>query len=88
MKKTSIPLVRELASRYSHDELEHCITQQLTDGVNPCLAENDPDTVVAILAQASYVSEWVKKGFSLPQGMRALGAQRRQFSGGKKASAP
>ena len=79
MKKTSIPLIRELSTRYSHEEIEHCITQQLTNGANPCLVENDPDTAIAILAKASYVSELVKKGLSLQQSMRVLGTQLRLY---------
>lgn len=83
MKKTSIPLIRDLSTRYSHEEIEHCITQHLTNGANPCLTENDPDTAIAIaiaiLAKASYVSELVKKGLSLQQSMRVLGAQLRLY---------
>jgi hypothetical protein len=52
-----IQVVRELAEKYSHDELEKCIDQQIAKGTNPCHCCETTEETVNVLSKAS----WVKK---------------------------
>lgn len=54
--------VRELAERYSHQEIERCIEQQITGGKNDCHAGESPEETMNILSKASYVRRMVETG--------------------------
>lgn len=76
---TIISEIRYVASQYSLDEIERCIAQQITIGVNTCVANINPDSSIAILAESSYVRELMNKGMTLQEAIRKLGARMRQF---------
>jgi hypothetical protein len=80
MENTTVSRIRGLASNFTHEEIEHCITQQLNEGKNSCLSESDADAALAILAKTSFVRSIVSKGVSLQLAMRELGARLRQFN--------
>jgi hypothetical protein len=70
--------VKELAKKYSPDEIERCIDQQLHVGKNVCLDSRPADEVVNELAKASFISEQMAKGLSLHDSLRELAKRIRQ----------
>lgn len=66
--------IRELARRYSPDELEDCINRQLAEGSNPC-DENGGSTeeIINVLAKAEFVRARLNEGMHLGEAIRELG---------------
>ena len=65
--------IRELARKFTPEEIEGCITDQMSTGQNVCLAGGPPDRVVGELAKAEFVRELMeKKGMSLADALREL----------------
>jgi len=67
--------VRELAKKYTAEQIEGCITQQIDTGQNICLADKTSEAIVNELAKADVVRELLDKGMSLADSLREL-AQR------------
>ena len=65
--------IRELAKRYSPDELEECINRQLAEGTNPCDENGSTEEIINVLAKAEFVRSRVNKGMSLGEAIRELG---------------
>lgn len=71
--------VRELAEKYSRDELEKCIDQQLGEQSNACFAGGDDIETMNVLAKASWIREQLESGAceSLTDAIRKLAASMR-----------
>lgn len=75
--------IRELARRYSPDELEECITRQLAEGSNPCDQGNgSTEEIINVLAKAEFVRARVNDGMSLGEAIRELGRRIRAVQDG------
>jgi len=74
--------VRELAQRFTPDELEACINQQLNDGLNSCEMSGPTDEVIKVLAKAEYVREQMNKGVSAVEAIRELARKIRRVQQG------
>lgn len=71
--------IRELARRFSPEQIENCIKQQIEDGVNVCLKNESTDAVVGELAKAEFVRKLMDKGMSLADAFRELARRMRQL---------
>ncbi|MDQ7786678.1 MAG: hypothetical protein RDU01_03645 [Thermodesulfovibrionales bacterium] len=67
--------IRELAKKYTAEQIEGCITQQIDTGQNICLTDKNSETIVNELSKADVVRELMDKGMSLADSLREL-AQR------------
>ena len=71
--------IRELAAKYSPDQIESCITQQIETGQNVCLADSDSVRIVNELAKASFIRKRMEDGMPLPDALRELAKKMREF---------
>jgi hypothetical protein len=74
--------VRELAGRFSAEEIEGCIHHQLDEGSNPCAPEEQAEEAMNVLAKAEYVRRLMDQGKSLSEAIRDLGRRIRSVQEG------
>jgi hypothetical protein len=65
--------IRELAKRFTPQQLEDCIGRQLSEGSNPCDTEASVEETINVLAKAEYVKHLVEQGMSVNEAIRELG---------------
>lgn len=69
----NISEIKRLAFRYSPDEIEFCITEQLEKGHNVCIRGKGSESVLNELAGASLVKRLMEeKGMPLSSALREL----------------
>ncbi len=71
--------VRELAKRFSPDQIERCISQQLQTGTNVCLRSESGEWVINELAKAEFIRKRIEKGMSLADALRELAGRMRRL---------
>ncbi|MDQ7055233.1 MAG: hypothetical protein Q9M89_01465 [Persephonella sp.] len=74
--------IKELAERFSKEQLENCITQTVENGKNDCEINGEVLDVVNTLAKAQTVRELMDKGMSQMEAVRELARRIRQVQGG------
>ncbi|MBF0456709.1 MAG: hypothetical protein HQK99_02305 [Nitrospirae bacterium] len=84
MEKQHMPLkeVRELAQKFTPQEIDTCISQQLQDGVNECRMGTSTDHVINELSKAEFVRSKMEAGASLTDAMRELAKSVRRVQSG------
>ncbi|HKJ70218.1 MAG TPA: hypothetical protein VKA55_00495 [Gammaproteobacteria bacterium] len=71
--------IRDLAERFSGDQIEGCIHHQLDAGSNPCAPDTGSEQAMNVLAKAEYVRGLMdEQGYSLSQAIRELGRRIRR----------
>jgi hypothetical protein len=73
--------IRELARRFTPEQIEACIQAELEDKDNPCYQDPDIMNVVNVLAKAEFVRKQMEAGKSLPEAIRELGRRIRAAQG-------
>ena len=73
--------IKELVEKYSPQQLETCIMQQLEKGENLCNIVDQTDKVIAELSKAAVVQELMSKGMSFSEALRELGRRIRAVYG-------
>ncbi len=76
--------IRELAKRFSPEEIESCIGQQLETGKNVCIINQNTEIIVNELAKAAFIKDLVEKGFSLADALRELAGRIRRIREGSE----
>jgi hypothetical protein len=71
--------LKRLAEKYSLEQLESCISQQLEKGENACDIVDETDEVVAELSKATVVRELMNKGLRFSEALRELGRRIRSI---------
>jgi len=86
MEKQDIHIkeIRELAQRFTPEEIESCIKQQLQEGMNICEVTGPAEHVIGELAKAQFVKESMEKGMSLTDAVRELARRIRLVQKGFK----
>lgn len=84
MQEIHIKEIRELARRFTPEEIENCIKQQLKEGTNICEVTGPIEAVIGELAKAEVVKELMKKGMSLTDAIRELARRIRLVQKGFK----
>ncbi|MDA8168443.1 MAG: hypothetical protein M0Z59_01935 [Nitrospiraceae bacterium] len=70
--------IRDIANKYSPEQIEECIIQQVETGANVCLEDEAHEKVVADLAKAAFVKTLMEEeGLSLPEALRELARRMR-----------
>jgi DNA polymerase III delta prime subunit len=70
--------IRQIASRYSPEEIEHCIAEQLQRGQNICIRGRPAQEIINELAKAEFVRELMERqGLSLAEALRELARRMR-----------
>ncbi len=84
--------LKKLAEKYSSEQLESCIRQQLEKGENQCEIVDQADAVITALSKAEVVRELMDQGMKFSDALRELGRRIRAVYGkdeedGKASSA-
>ena len=73
--------LKKLAEKYSPDQLESCILQQLSKGENECELVDGSDDVITALSKAEVVRELMDQGMKFSDALRELGRRIRAVYG-------
>jgi hypothetical protein len=76
--------VRELAKRFTPQEIESCIHQQLKEGENICDVKGPTEYVIGELAKAGVVKKLMENGMSITDAVRELARRIRLVQKGFK----
>lgn len=71
--------LRKLAEKYSLEQLEACISEQLNKGENACELVDETDAVITELSKASVVRELMDGGMTFSAALRELGRRIREI---------
>ena len=71
--------IRELTERFSPDQIEQCIGQQIETGANVCLRSESTEKVINELAKAQFIRKLTEQGMSLPDALRELARRMREL---------
>ncbi len=73
--------LKKLVEKYSLQQLETCIREQLEKGANECDVVDGSDEVVNELSKAEVVREMMDQGKSFSESLRELGRRIRDVYG-------
>jgi Family of unknown function (DUF6952) len=73
--------LRKIVDKYSPEQLETCIRQQLEKGENACEIADEKDEVIASLSKAEVVRELMDQGMTFADALRELGKRIRAVYG-------
>ncbi|ACO04896.1 MAG TPA: hypothetical protein DEP48_06495 [Persephonella sp.] len=77
----NIKEIKELAKRFSVEELELCITETIEKGENYCNVTGETLEVINVLAKAQTVRELMEQGMSEIEAIRELARRIRKVQG-------
>ncbi len=64
--------IKELARKFTPEQIENCITQQMQKGANVCEISGPTEYVINELSKAGFVRDLMDKGMSLTDAVREL----------------
>jgi hypothetical protein len=73
--------LKKIVDKYSPEQLEVCIRQQLDKGENTCEVVDASNEVIASLSKAEVVRELMDQGMSFSDALRELGKRIRAVYG-------
>jgi len=73
--------LKKITEKYSFEQLESCIHQQLAKGKNACDVIDTDDEVIAALSKAEVVREQMDQGKTFSEALRELGRRIRAVYG-------
>ncbi|MEK7851610.1 MAG: hypothetical protein AAB275_06970 [Deltaproteobacteria bacterium] len=73
--------IREIAKRYTPEQIEGCITQQVETGKNVCIENESTEKILNDLSKAVFIKELIRGGMSFADAMRELARRMRQLQG-------
>ena len=78
--------LKKLTGKFSPDQLQSCIRQQLDKGENACEIVDETDEVITMLSKAEVVRELMNKGMKFSDALRELGRRIRSVYGADEES--
>ena len=75
-------LIKDLAKKYSPEQIEGCITQQIETGQNICLTDATSEQIINELAKAEVIRELTDEGMSLADALREIARRMRLVQSG------
>ncbi len=78
MKSTEL---KKIVEKYSSEQLEACIRQQLEKGENACEVIDEADKVIEELSKAEVMRELMEQGMKFSDALRELGRRIRAVYG-------
>jgi cell fate (sporulation/competence/biofilm development) regulator YmcA (YheA/YmcA/DUF963 family) len=73
--------LKKIVDKYSSEQLEACIRQQLDKGENACEIVDKTDDVITDLSKAEVVRELMEQGMKFSDALRELGRKIRAVYG-------
>jgi hypothetical protein len=71
--------IKEIAKRFSPEQIDGCITQQIDTGENVCLMDESAEKIINELAKAQFIRKMMENGMSLADALRELANRMRQI---------
>ena len=71
--------IRDIARKYTPEQIEKCVTTQVTTGANICLSDRTSREIVNDLAKAEYIRRLTERGMSLADALRELALHMRRI---------
>ncbi len=81
----NISEIKEIAKRFTPEQIEGCITQQIETGKNICLINESSEKIIDELSKAEFVKNLMEKGMSLADALRELAGRMRLMQQGFNA---
>jgi hypothetical protein len=76
--------LKELAKKFTPEQIEGCITQQIETGENICLTDENSDKIITELSKAGVLRNLMEEGMSLADALRELARRMRLVQSGFK----
>jgi hypothetical protein len=73
--------LKKITERFSLEQLESCIQQQLAKGKNECTSADSTNEVIETLSKADVVREMMDQGMTFTDALRELGRKIRAVYG-------
>lgn len=70
-----------LVEKYSYEQIDACIQQQLAKGANACTRAESTNEVIETLSKAGVVREMMEQGMTFTDALRELGRKIRAVYG-------
>ncbi len=77
-----IKQIKEIAKRFTPEQIEGCITKQIDTGENACLRDDNSEKIINELAKAEVIRKMMDNGMSLPDALRELARRMRLVKSG------
>ncbi len=71
--------IKELAKRFTIEEIESCITQQIETGENICMRNESTEKIINELSKVEFIRDLINKGISLADALRELARRMRMM---------
>lgn len=78
--------LKKIVEKYSAEQIEACIQQQLAKGVNACEIVDETDNVISELSKAEVVRKSMDQGMKFSNALRELSRKIRTIYGDKTCS--
>jgi hypothetical protein len=75
--------IREIAKKYTPEQIESCITQQLETGKNICLKNPSAEKTINDLSKAEFIKRRMADGMELADAIRELARRMREVQKGE-----
>jgi hypothetical protein len=76
--------IKDIAQRFTPEEIESCITHQVETGGNSCLTDARSEKIISQLSKAGVVRDFMNQGMSLADALRELAKRMRLLQSGFK----
>jgi uncharacterized protein YoaH (UPF0181 family) len=76
--------IKELTKRFTPEQIEGCITQQIETGENICLRNESAEKIINELSKAEFIRDLIDEGMSLADALRELARRMRLVQKGFK----
>ncbi|MEW6003449.1 MAG: hypothetical protein AB1638_12500 [Nitrospirota bacterium] len=78
--------IKEIAQRFTAEQIESCITQQVETGENVCVQTESAEKIINELSKAGVVRKLMEEGMSLADALRELARRIRLVQEGFKGA--
>ena len=82
--QVDIKQIKEIAGKYTPEQIEGCISGQMDTGENICLTDGNSEKIINELSKAGVIREMMDKGMSLADALRELARRMRLVQTGFK----
>jgi hypothetical protein len=72
-----IKQIKDIAKRFTPEQIEGCISEQIETGKNICLTDETSEKIINELSKAEVVSELMDQGMDLADALRELARRMR-----------
>ena len=74
--------VRDIARKFTPEQIEDCITRQIETGKNICKTNASTEAIINELSEAEFIRELTDNGTSLADALRELASRIRRIQEG------